>query len=95
VNAAEQNLDPRHAGTRLAEWGDPGSWAEFLSQTGEPATTRSPAFSIDPQSVVVHRAELLEIVRGQPLAEAAVEGFSDWQVVAAMERLWAAATELP
>lgn len=49
-------------------------------------------FGIDPESVAAMRAELQEIVRGTPIAEAAVEGFSDWQVIEAMERLWAAGT---
>jgi hypothetical protein len=47
-------------------------------------------FSIDPEGVAKARAELCEIVRGVPIAEAAVEGFSDWQVIEAMERLQAA-----
>ncbi len=48
-------------------------------------------FSIDPESVAAARAELREIVQGAPIAEAAVEGFSDWQVIEAMERFWAVA----
>jgi hypothetical protein len=48
-------------------------------------------FAIDPQSVAAARAELAEVVRGIPIAEAALEGFSDWEVVEAMERLWAGA----
>jgi hypothetical protein len=47
-------------------------------------------FSIDPESVAEARAELREIVKGIPVAEAAVEGFSDWQAIEAMERLHAA-----
>ncbi|MGB7588687.1 MAG: hypothetical protein WBM00_08265 [Solirubrobacterales bacterium] len=51
-------------------------------------------FSIDAESVAAYRAELQKMAHGQPLAEAALEGFSDWQVIEAMERLWAAGTEL-
>lgn len=46
--------------------------------------------SIDQESVTDVRAELREIVKGIPLAEAAVEGFNDWQAIEAMERLRAA-----
>lgn len=49
-------------------------------------------FEIEPAAVADYRAQLAEMVRGVPVAEAAVEGFSDWQVVEAMERLWAAGT---
>ncbi len=49
-------------------------------------------FSIDPASVAATRAELLKIVRGNSIAEAAVEGFSDWEAVEAMERLLTVAT---
>jgi hypothetical protein len=48
--------------------------------------------SIAPRSVAEARAQLRAIVRGIPLAEAAVEGFSDWQVIEAVERCWAGAT---
>lgn len=47
-------------------------------------------FSIDAESVAKARSELREIVKGIPLAEAAVEGFNDWQAIEAMERLQAA-----
>ncbi len=47
-------------------------------------------FSIAPESVAQARAELREIVKGIPIAEAAVEGFNDWQAIEAMERLQAA-----
>jgi hypothetical protein len=47
-------------------------------------------FSIDPESVASARAELREIVKGIPIAEAAAEGFNDWQAIEAMERLQAA-----
>ena len=47
-------------------------------------------FSIDAESVAEARAELHNIVQGSPIAEAAVEGFNDWQVIEAMERLWSA-----
>lgn len=53
---------------------------------------RSARFGIDPESVTASRAQLREIVRGTPIAEAAVEGFSDWQVIEMMERLWAVGT---
>ncbi len=52
-------------------------------------------FPIDPQSVADARARLREMVQGIPIAEAAVEGFSDWQVIEAMERLWAAGVSEP
>jgi hypothetical protein len=55
-------------------------------------------FNIDPESVATARAQLLEMARGMPVAEAAVEGFTEWQVIEAMERLWAAGAggpELP
>lgn len=53
---------------------------------------RKDRFSIDPASVAATRAELQEIVRGNAIAEAAVEGFNDWEVIEAMERLVAVAT---
>lgn len=43
--------------------------------------------SIEPDSAAAARAELREMVRGVPIAEAAVEGFNDWQVIEATERL--------
>lgn len=52
---------------------------------------KGPKFSIDAESVAAARAELHDIVQGNPIAEAAVEGFNDWQVIESMERLWAAA----
>jgi hypothetical protein len=41
---------------------------------------------IDPESVRHARRTLAGIVRGNPIAEAALEGFSDWEVVEALER---------
>jgi hypothetical protein len=36
------------------------------------------------------------MVKGIPVAEVAVEGFSDWRVIEGIERLWnAAASETP
>lgn len=43
---------------------------------------------ISPKSVKAARAELKKIVNGIPAAEAAVDGFNDWQVIEATERLW-------
>lgn len=52
--------------------------------------------SIDPASVAVAKRELKEIVRGNPIAEAAVDGFSDWEAIEALERMWAVAlTSVP
>ncbi len=52
--------------------------------------------NIDAASVAVARRELKEIVRGNPIAEAAVEGFSDWEAIEALERMWAVAlTSVP
>lgn len=49
-------------------------------------------FAIDVDSLESYR-ELVElIVAGMPIAEAALEGFSDWQVVRAVESLWNAAS---
>jgi hypothetical protein len=48
---------------------------------------------IDPESVRQSRRELAQIVRGNPIAEAALEGFSDWEVVEALERMWAVGLE--
>jgi hypothetical protein len=48
---------------------------------------------IDPESVRVARRALAEIVRGNPIAEAALEGFSDWEAVEALERIWAVGLE--
>jgi hypothetical protein len=48
---------------------------------------------IDPESVRQSRRELEQIVRGNPIAEAALEGFSDWEVVEALERMWAVGLE--
>jgi hypothetical protein len=52
---------------------------------------QQPRFSIDPKSVAQARADLQAIVKGIPIAEAAVEGFSDWEAIEGLERLWAAA----
>lgn len=48
-------------------------------------------FEIDPAAVAAYRRELRAMVRGMPFAEEGVEALSDWEVVRAMERLWAAA----
>jgi hypothetical protein len=48
---------------------------------------------IDPESVRVARRTLADIVRGNPIAEAALEGFSDWEAIEALERLWAVGLE--
>ena len=59
---------------------------------GDDNSRRVDRFSIDPTSVADYRVQLREMARGVPIAEAAVEGFTDWQGVVAMERLWAAGT---
>jgi hypothetical protein len=51
-------------------------------------------FSIDPIAVAAYRVQLREMARGVPIAEAAIDGYSDWQVVEAMERTWAAGTAI-
>jgi hypothetical protein len=57
---------------------------------------RSERFGIDPESLASYRAELRLMAAGSPIAEAAIEGYNDWQVVEAMERLWAVGTaDLP
>ncbi len=48
---------------------------------------------IDPASVAGARRELRKMARGNPVAEAAVEGFSDWESVRALERMWSVALE--
>jgi hypothetical protein len=48
---------------------------------------------IDPESVRHARQALAEIVRGNAIAEAALEGFSDWEAVEALERMWAVGLE--
>jgi hypothetical protein len=45
-------------------------------------------FSLDPDSVAGYREQLRAMAAGIPFAEAAIEGFSDWQVLRAIERLW-------
>ena len=63
---------------------------------GEPriAARRRPArlerLAIDAESVASYREQLVQIAAGVPMAEAALTEFSDWQVVVAMESLWAA-----
>lgn len=53
--------------------------------------TRLPAITdrleIDAESVAQYRQELREMVRGNALGEAALEGFSNWEVVEAFERM--------
>ena len=51
--------------------------------------------SIDPRSVAAAREELRAMVRGVPIGEAAVAGFSDWQVIEAIERLLKAGRPAP
>jgi hypothetical protein len=51
--------------------------------------TDAPKLKVDAESMKRHREELTEIVKGNAIAEAAVEGMTDWEVVAALERLWA------
>lgn len=46
---------------------------------------------IDAASVATARRELRSLVRGNPIAEAAVAGFSDWEAVQALERMWSVA----
>ena len=48
-------------------------------------------FSIDPEAIADYRKQLRTMAQGSPIAEAAVGGYSDWQVIEAMERMWAAA----
>jgi predicted membrane GTPase involved in stress response len=48
-------------------------------------------FAIDADSVAGYREQLKAMTHGVPVAEAAVDGFSDWQVVEVMERMWAVA----
>jgi hypothetical protein len=52
---------------------------------------RAARFAIDANSVVGYREQLKAMAQGVPPAEAAIDGFSDWQVVEAMERMWAVA----
>jgi hypothetical protein len=46
--------------------------------------------SIDPETVAAARAQLRAMAEGIPVAEAAVDGYTDWQVIEAIERLWTA-----
>jgi hypothetical protein len=46
-------------------------------------------FSLDPDAIAEYREQLRAMAAGIPIAEAAIEGFSDWQVIGAIERLWA------
>jgi hypothetical protein len=46
---------------------------------------------IEPETVVQVRRALAEMVRGNPIGEAAVAGFSDWEAIEAFERMWAVA----
>jgi hypothetical protein len=50
-------------------------------------------FEIDPASLAAYRRALRAMVKGMPVEEAAIDRLTDWQVVQAMESLWAAATE--
>ncbi len=34
------------------------------------------------------------MAHGTPIAEAAIDGFSDWQVVEAIERMWSVGTQI-
>jgi hypothetical protein len=52
---------------------------------------RGARFAIDAKSVAGYREQLKAMAHGMAVAEAAIDGFSDWQVVEAMERLWAVA----
>jgi hypothetical protein len=55
--------------------------------------TKRPAvqINIDPVSVATARRELRSMARGNEIAEAAVAGFSDWEAVRALERMWSVA----
>jgi hypothetical protein len=55
---------------------------------------RKVRFAIDADNVAVYRAQLKAMTHGTPIAEAAIDGFSDWQVVEAMERMWSVATDI-
>jgi hypothetical protein len=46
---------------------------------------------IDPETVVQVRRALAEMVHGNPIGEAAVAGFTDWEAIEAFERMWAVA----
>jgi uncharacterized lipoprotein YmbA len=63
-------------------WGPSADWAVA------PRPERHP---IDANAVGSYRLQLGEIADGFPAAEAVVQRFSDWQVVLAIESLWAAA----
>jgi hypothetical protein len=60
-----------------------------MSESGQRPACR---FSIDAKAVAAYRVQLRKMAKGFPIAEAAVDGYSDWQVVEAMERMWAAGT---
>jgi hypothetical protein len=61
-----------------------------MAERTRPQAT-SDRLEIDPESVKEYRQELREMVRGNALGEAAVEGFTDWGVVEAFERMLAVA----
>jgi hypothetical protein len=61
-----------------------------LAATNSSAPLGHARFVIDAEAVESYRVQLEEMADGVPYAEAVVEHFSDWQVVQAMESLWAA-----
>ncbi len=62
-----------------------------MSRAKEGSVQRSVQLEIDPLSVATARRELRSIVAGNAIAEAAVAGFSDWEAVRALERMWGVA----
>ena len=57
----------------------------------KPAKETPVQLDIDAASVATARRELRSLVRGNQIAEAAVAGFSDWEAVQALERMWSVA----
>ncbi len=69
-----------------------GRWDR--SAVGSALPPRRERFAIDADAVGSYRLQLGEMADGFPAAEAAVQRFSDWQVVLAIESLWTAANSV-
>src|SRR4051794_11670742 len=73
-------------GRKVVVWRGQRLYGSVMAGVKFPSRQR---FSLEPDAVADYREQLRAMAAGIPIAEAGIEGFSDWQVVMAIERLWA------
>jgi hypothetical protein len=90
------SLSRRSEDERIWPIRKPGMKLKVIESAGiatplEPFGPGKERLPIDAESIAGYREQLKRICAGVPIAEAALESYCDWQVVAAIESLWAAA----